>query len=649
MNESLENARNQNERMLKIQNRLESIQTSVDDSIAMFQAKTANMRESQIQFIQLLNGLSERTVVLHHYTEELLKNEHDLTMSKTKFEIELSQKVKQLRKEDKELTKKLDLYRKRIIEICEKKTQFSTAVTNLSNTIFTFENEEIKLNKLQNHAQRLIAQFTLTLKTDPVKTNESEIEHLQKLIIFTDKQQKEAQQQITQYNENIKSIQSICLKTKEKMEFVRKLKENTLLDINKFDNLRDLNQQKYHIMAEIDEKDQTLKEIRKKIKKIRKDIQAHKENECNSFIDSRRSMNHSYLISGMDEMVKSQYKDVKKQLAEMKSLYEAQLVEEHTLQKKVQSYNTDLSEVNESESQIENNISLTFERIEQIKDKHYHDNQVYNNLLMQSQDLEKQLKDKIIENSALQAQLKDKPSISVVYDHDANNARESYIKKVDFINYEINTIKESCANLQKHINHFTLVIEGTKAQKGKMNDDISSRKQVIQNCHDLLQSDSTNYISQRSINEAFYSYEILRSINSKSLSSTISRLQTSIAQKRNVIQHRRDDLSELRNSINSQMITFYDSIPTASDTLKRSIRFAVEENPLQDRIQTLNFLMDNLEAIQTSFDQQLDIWKKLYEKENESLLLMDWTSELNRLSEKADDLMIFNQVFGIAP
>ena len=646
MNQNIvKESRKQNDRMIKIQNQIESIQFSVDNSITSFKLKSQKIRDNNLKYQKFLEGLKERSAIIHKYTEEILKHEYDFTMAKTNYEIELSKKVKSMRAEDKKLISQLSACRKRLIEIFSQKTQFSANVSSLSKTINILEDEEKKLDKLQSQAERVIAKLKLSIKSDPVAYNNAEIEHFKKLIEFTDRQQILVKQNIEQYSSQTGSISEIYAKIIQKSEFLKELKEKALDYIYKSNKIKEFQQKKYHMQVKIEQKDNYIKEINK----IRKDILHHKNNECDSFIDSKRSMNHSTRITSMREMIDKQINDTQVQIHQILSANDELLSKEQILKDKLESFNHELTLVNENYSNVENELNFASSKIEVINNKDIETDQLIESYLNQYDILQKKIKSEVIENASLNSQLNESHQISFIYDNDINSEKEKVIKETDLIKCQIDDMKNEMKQIKDEIIRFQLIKEENEAQKSKMDDEIQDKNKIIQKCNDFLRSDLTLYSSKRNMNDSFYSYEISRQINSRILSETVSQLQEAVHRKRETIQHRRDDLSSHKNSISSFVTSYYDDIPTATETLKRSIKFAVQENPLQDRIQILNFLLENLNSIQTSFGQQLQIWKELFEKENENMILDDWQIDLGRLCEKADDLSIFNQVFGLAP
>lgn len=645
----LDESRKQNQRMVKIQNQIESIQFSVDNSISAFQVKSKQIQERNQKYQKFLEGLQQRSYIIHQYTEEILKKEYDLTIEKTNYEVELSKKVKSMRAEDKKLTSELASCRKRLIEICSQKTQFSTTVSTLSVTISTLEDEEIKLDKLQSQAERIIAKLKLSIKSDPVSFNNSEIDHYKKLIDFTDQQQKLVKRNIEQCSVQMVSLNDIISKMNSKTIFLNEMKEKALDYIYKSNKFREYQMKKFHLQQKIEEKDKCIKEFNKKAKKIRKDILNHKNNECESFVDSRRSMNHSSKLLNMRDMIHKQIQDTKFQLNQLRLANEDLFSEEKTLKSRVTSFNQDLSVMNESCSLVESELNFAKSKIEKINSKDIETDRLIESYLKEYDSLQKQIKNEIIESASLKSQLNESKVISVNFDTDVNIEKEQVIKKTDLLQCQIDDVFSDMEQLKKDIIRYQLIRDENEAQKDKLDSDIQSKHVIIKKCNDFLRSDLTLYSNKRTVSDSFYSHEISRNINSRILSETLSQLQTAVNLKRETIQHRKDDLSSQRNSITTFLTSYYEDIPTTTETLKRSIKFAIQENPLQDRIQTLNFLMENLESIQTSFDQQLNIWKELFEKENESLILDDWQIDLNRLNEKADDLIIFNQVFGLTP
>ncbi|OHS94616.1 hypothetical protein TRFO_10990 [Tritrichomonas foetus] len=648
--DSVNISRQRSQEMVTIQNRLASIQTRVKDSLNSFQSKKEEIKQKNQKYHKFLLGLNHRSITLQKYTEELLRNEHDLLVAKSNYEMQLASTVRKLRSDDKTLSSDLGKYRKLIMELCAKKTQLSSIVSTLSQTISTYEEQEINLDHLKERAEKVIARLTFNLNADPVSINNTEIDHINRLIAFADKETSITESHIEQYSSQFLNTKQLFSKYISKIEDLRKIKELTLRFIDNSKQLADTINKKTIILSQIKEKQNLLQTISKKVKKMSDDIKNHRIKECNSFVDSQRSMNHSMMIENTHFMIQQQISEIKEQLFELNSAKEANFIEEQRLEEQIYSFDKELANISETHSMIINELDFTVDKIEKMNTADLNADIEIENLLSNFKLLQKQIRSEVIENAALNAQLNESDVFSLTYDIDVSDAKEKVIKQTDLVQYQVDSVMKEIRQLKNDIDRCQLIKAGMEAQKEKMDSDIINKTNLIQQCKDLFGSDFksnvTNNYTNRTLNDIFHSNEISRHINSRVQTETISKLQNLISKKRATIQHRKDNLSTQRNSVTEIMNSYYDSFPSNTETLKRSIKFAVMENPLADRIQTLHFLMDNLESIKGSFDTQLKLWGKLFDEENESLIIDDWQIDLNQLREKADDLLIFNQVFG---
>ena len=658
----VEDARFRNQEMVKIQNKITSIQANVSKSLRSFYSKKNDFKLKNQKYQQFLEGLNERAATLQKYTDELIKNEYNLSIAKTNYEIELSKIVKELRRTDRNLGNQLNTSRKKIIEICAKKTQLSAILSSLSQEISTYEEQEINLDQLFERAEMIIAKLNMAYNADPVSVNKTEMEHIKKLIEFTSQESKITESHIDQIGLQLTNSKQLFIKYQNKIENLKKIKDLTLHYVADAMELAQINLKKAKLQGEVQGKEKMIEHFQYKIDKLSNAIRNHKIKLGDSFADSRRSLNHTFIIESSHLMTEQQLKDIKKELLEIASTKEANTIEEHRLEKRLYDIENEISTVSDSHTMLTDELNSTNNKITKMNEYDLEQDQKIDNLLNEFNIVQKKIKDEILEGATLEAQIEDSAYdttiFNLTYDADVHGEKEQMIKKIDFLQYQVDDVMKDICRYKNWIDHFQLVRNGLKAQKEKIGFDISNQMNIINECNDHFRSFSTTLVSENQndftiensnkVEDLSYSNKITRHINNRVQLENIDKLRTAISRKRATIQHRKDNISSQRNSISSYIMSYYDNVPSVTETLKRSIKFAVQENPLQDRIQTLNFLIDNLHIIETSFNGQLEIWKGDNEQ-NESVVLDDWQIELNQLREKAEDLIIFNQVFGQAP
>lgn len=635
MEEGCERGKKISTNLIKMQTELALISQLVQASLEGIGSDKAEMRASELKYYEFLQEVSQRSQQLNQYTESLLNNEREFTQEKQNYEKLLAKRIRELRKDETQLKGSLADARQQLILLCNKKSQIGKVLASVSQTIAEFSSQERNLDHLCQKAETITKQAKLFQNKDQNSVDTSESSHIMKMKELVDQQLKSAHARIEHLTQQKATLNEDKKKATRRIDVLHRLLD-LKQDIGGQNNdLSSLEQDQVTTKAEIEAKKKMLEQIKSEKDRIEKEVAKHKSIECSIFIDSKRSFDHSKLIGETAKLVRLQSEECIEMLKIAKAELDSKLFHEENLQNELQRLKSEIGVCDSDEGNLRSQLANATHETEMISAI---EADLADTMAIANEELSSVMKAKrqaAIEEEAMKIAVA-RDSFSEYDDTRIQLARREVTKRVKLIECEIETVRRDIEDLQVQLQKRSVI--GLKSQEALMNSDKIKMKALVKECRELFGSDfSDEAVSE--IEDKLRSQSFSRGIRQSNLQSQISMLAESINRMRSAIETKRDSVSMKRASYSSSVLVGYSQITAFTPTFKRSQRFPQIQNTLEDRIHVLSLVCQTLENLLGHITSQLDLWRKAMPQ------LEDWSKILDRMQDKADDLVVWKQLF----
>ena len=619
-----------------MQTEIASIYQQVQQSLSEFNEKKGEMDATGLQYYQFLEEISQRSETLNKYMEQLLSNEREFTQEKQNYEKLLAKKIRDLRKDESQLKGSLEDARQQLILLCNKKAQIGKVLVSVSQTIAEFSSQEKNLDHLCEQAETMTKQAMFVENNDKDSVDVSEQGHIVKMNELVEQQLNSVQSRIAELERQKSLLDADTKKTNRRIDVL-----NRLIDLKQEvggqkDDLESLEHDQISKKTALDAKKRMLAQLKEEKDKIEKEVAKHKSVECEIFLDSRRSFDHSKMIKETARLVHLQAEECADMIKVAKSELDSKLFQEENLRHELEYVKADISGCDTDNDRLRSQLDNATHEAEMLSAIEIDLDETMAVAKHELDVLAKAKRQAAIEEEAMKIEAA-RRSFSEFGDDQVQAARIEATKRVKLVEYEIESVQRDIEDLRAQIQNRTTVDSRTKGREALIESDMMKMKALAKECRELFGSDFSESTSE--MESRIKSRSFSREINNRQLKSHVSTLAESISRMRSVLEAKRDSVSKKRATYSSSVITGYSQITAFTPTLKRSQRFPQIQNTLEDRIHVLSLVCQTLENLLGHITTQLQLWH------TSTPQLEDWSRILDRMQDKADDLVVWKQLF----